>query len=120
VTESFSLVGTMSYEKGTFAFFDGTSAGYRKVLKLADAIAGYKVTNITPNYVKLTSGTNQLELRVGMQMRREDEGEWLLASQAEAYASAAAAPNAERPAASGGDDNEVLKRLMRQREESSK
>src|SRR5262245_16650 len=31
--DSFSLVGTMSYAKGTFAFFDGSSSEYRKVLK---------------------------------------------------------------------------------------
>src|ERR1035441_9473136 len=46
--DSLTLVGTMTYEKGTFAFFDGTSAEYKKALKLADAIAGYKVTNIAP------------------------------------------------------------------------
>src|SRR6266404_1853175 len=29
---AFGLIGTMSYEKGSFAFFDGTSSEYRKVL----------------------------------------------------------------------------------------
>ena len=32
-TPGFALVGTMSYRKGTYAFFDGTSAEYRKVLE---------------------------------------------------------------------------------------
>ena len=71
----------MSYEKGTFAFFDGTSSDYKKALKLTDSIAGYKVTNIAPNSVKLASGTNELELSVGAQLRREEDGPWLLASQ---------------------------------------
>ena len=62
----------MTYEKGTFAFFDGTSSEYKKALKLADAIAGYKVTNIAPNGVKLASGTNELDLSVGAQLRREE------------------------------------------------
>ena len=79
--DSLTLVGTMSYEKGTFAFFDGTSSEYKKALKLTDAIAGYKVTNIAPNGVKLASGTNELELSVGAQLRREEDGPWLLASQ---------------------------------------
>ena len=30
-----TLVGTMTYEKGTFAFFDGSSSEYRKALKRA-------------------------------------------------------------------------------------
>src|ERR1035441_5166433 len=79
--DSLTLRGTMSYEKGMFAFFDGTSAEYKKALRLADAIAGYKVTNISPNSVKLASGTNQLELSVGAQLRREEDGPWRLASQ---------------------------------------
>jgi hypothetical protein len=78
--ESFSLVGTMSYEKGTFAFFDGSKADYRKVVKPADVIAGYTVLDIAPDSVKLASATNQVQLPVGKQMRREEEGDWELAA----------------------------------------
>jgi hypothetical protein len=74
----------MSYEKGLFAFFDGTSSDYRKVLKTQDAIAGYKVMDIAPNQVKLASGTNEVTLPVGMQMRRKEEGGWTLSTRAEA------------------------------------
>src|ERR1035437_9505810 len=84
--DSLTLVGTMTYEKGTFAFFDGTSAEYKKALRLADAIAGYKVTNISPNGVKMASGTNQLELSVGAQLRREENGPWRPSSQFTSYA----------------------------------
>src|ERR1022692_4192324 len=76
--DSLTLVGTMTYEKGTFAFFDGTSSEYKKALKLADAIAGYKVTNIAPTGVKLASGTNVMDLIVGAQLRREEDGPWQL------------------------------------------
>jgi hypothetical protein len=82
--ESFALVGTMSYEKGLFAFFDGASSDYRKVLKTQDAIAGYKVMDIAPNQVKLASGTNEVNLPVGMQMRRKEEGGWTLSARVEA------------------------------------
>src|SRR5260221_10943943 len=58
--ESFSLVGTMSYEKGTFAFFDGSKSEYRKVVKPTDTIAGYTVTDIAPKGVRLSSRTNQV------------------------------------------------------------
>ena len=123
--DSLTLVGTMSYEKGTFAFFDGTSSEYKKALKLADAIAGYKVTNIAPNSVKLASGTNELELRVGAQLRREEDGPWLLAGQFTPYAaipasiSTNAAPTTtttSSDAASGDAESDIIKKLMQRRE----
>ena len=115
----------MTYEKGTFAFFDGTSSEYKKALKLADAIAGYKVTNIAPNGVKLASGTNELELSVGAQLRREEDGPWLLAGQSASYAStpaststnaAAATTTTGSDAASGGAESDIIKKLMQRRE----
>ncbi len=74
--ESFALVGTMTYEKGTFAFFESSRSDYRKVAKRDDTIAGYNVKEIAPASVKLVAGTNEVQLSVGMQMRREDQGEW--------------------------------------------
>jgi hypothetical protein len=129
--DALTLVGTMSYEKGSFAFFDGTSAEYKKALKLTDAIAGYKVTNIAPDRVWLAAGTNELELHVGMQLRREEEGPWLLASQSTSYAAppaststnTAAAASATATAAvtgsdtaSGGSESDIIKKLMQRRE----
>jgi hypothetical protein len=123
--DALTLVGTMTYEKGTFAFFDGTSSEYKKALKLADAIAGYKLTNIAPNSVKLASGTNQLELSVGAQLRREENGPWLLAGQSTSYAAtpaststnaAATTTTTGSEAASGGAENDILKKLMQRRE----
>jgi hypothetical protein len=120
-----TLVGTMSYEKGTFAFFDGTSAEYKKALKLTDSIAGYKVTNIAANAVKLTSGTNELELRVGAQLRREEDGPWLLAGKSSSYVSApgststgaaAATTTTGSGAASGGAESDIIRKLMQRRE----
>jgi hypothetical protein len=45
----FTLVGTMSYAKGMFAFFDGNQPDLRKVLYTADSnsIAGFTVAGIT-------------------------------------------------------------------------
>src|SRR5712691_1959059 len=78
-TPSFALVGTMCYEQGRFAFFDGSSSEYRKALEPADSIAGYKIAAITPGHVKLESTNGQpIDLAVGMQMKKQDEGDWLL------------------------------------------
>ncbi len=115
--DSLTLVGTMSYEKGTFAFFDGTSAEYKKALKLADWIAGYKVTEIAANVVKLASATNQVELRVGRQLRREEDGPWLLAAQTAPYAASGSGTSGTgSAAATSGAESDIVKRMMQRRE----
>lgn len=81
--EYFTLVGLLEYEKGTFAFFDGTSGDYKKTLEADGAIGDFKVGTLTPDQVKLISGTNEFVMRVGMQVRREDEGDWYLAEASE-------------------------------------
>lgn len=84
--DSFALVGTMAYEKGLFAFFEGSNSEYRKVLKQDETIAGFKVADIQPAYVRLASPTNQLELRVGMQLLHSDDGTWQLGAHLETSA----------------------------------
>jgi hypothetical protein len=121
VADAFSLVGTMSYAKGAFAFFDGTTSDYRKVVQNAGTIAGYTVSEITPSAVKLTSGDKHLVLKVGTQMRREEKGAWQMAATSELPVDTtenAEAASAE-PAASdsSNEGNDVLKRLMKQREQ---
>ena len=96
-TDSFALVGTMSYEKGLFAFFDGSSSDYRKVLKQDDTIAGFKVIGIEASYVKLTSPSNQVELRVGMQLRHEEDGAWQISTQPETAAPSRISSTVSRP-----------------------
>jgi hypothetical protein len=77
-TDAFALVGTMSYGKGPFAFFDGSRSEYKKVLKPDETIGDFKVTGIEPASVKLASSTNEIELKVGMQLERQENGAWLV------------------------------------------
>src|SRR5438046_851014 len=42
----FALAGTMNYDKGVFAVFDGSSSDYHKVLEAGGKIANYSVTAI--------------------------------------------------------------------------
>jgi hypothetical protein len=119
--DSLTLVGTMTYKKGTFAFFNGTSADYTKELKLNDVIAGYKITNIAHNGVQLAAGTNAVDLRVGMQLRREEDGPWLPSGQGGSFAvtpsststntMASASPDATSDAA----DSDIIKKLKQKR-----
>jgi hypothetical protein len=83
VVDSFALTGTMSYDQGIFAVFDGTSSDYHKLLGLNGKIAGYSVTEIAHDHVKLSLGTNEIELKVGMQMRRSPDGKWSAAARGE-------------------------------------
>ena len=75
--DDFTLVGTMSYENGNYAFFDGSSFEYRGTRKPAAQIAGYKISVIASDYVDL-QGTNNKTVRmpVGTTIRREDGGPW--------------------------------------------
>ena len=68
--ESFALVGTMKYEKGPIAFFDGSRSEFKKVAKPDETIGGMKVVEIAPKFVKLAGPTNSMELRLGMQLRQ--------------------------------------------------
>ena len=128
---AFSLVGTMSYEKGRFAFFSGNNEDLKKILVLDGSIAGYTVTEITPTQVTLQAGDKKkLTLKIGDLMRQES-GHWELAGQGEMPAGTSAAepaaaesaPAAEAPAAMAGGNSaaaEILKRLMQKREQESK
>ncbi len=127
---SFSLVGTMNYRNGMIAFFDGNDPDYRKVLSPDGVIAGYKVVGITQRGVKLEAAGKPVEMKMGAQMRQERKGEWQLAGSDELVATTATATNEapatdEAPAAStapssASEPNDVLKKLMQQREQELK
>lgn len=119
--DAFTLVGTLSYEKGDFAFFDGTSSDYRKVLKTADSIGGYKVVSVLPDAVKLAHdpGTNELVLAVGTQLRRQEDGTWMQATTPAAYTAGPASSSngpAQPETAASGPESDIIKRMMQRRE----
>ena len=66
----------MDYEKGQFAFFDGSRAEFQKALKEGDKVAGFVITGLEPNRAKLKSGEMQFELPVGACLLRENGGQW--------------------------------------------
>ena len=127
---AFAFVGAMQYGKGMFAFFDGNNDDYRKSLQLGGQIAGYTVQQITLGGVRLAAGTNSIFLLVGGQLRQSGEGIWELAdepldlsSRSENSGSAAtpeAGGSASAPAAPAGEMSDVLKRLMKLREQENK
>lgn len=121
--DTLALVGVMDYARGPHAFFDGSSPEFRKVLKPGESLAGLKLVEVLPKGVQLEAGTNRLELRVGAQLRREEQGPWQVSERAEPAAGAAAsAPSAGAASGNGGsaDADEVLKRLLQRREQETR
>jgi hypothetical protein len=119
-TDTISLVGTLVSDQASHAFFDGTSPEYKVVLGPGKTVVGYKVGAITGSGVRLENGTNTLELRVGMQLNREEGGEWQLARGSAPELTQSAASSSSSPDTSGGDDGDIIKRLMQQREQELK
>jgi hypothetical protein len=113
--QSFALLGTMSYEKGRYAFFGGSDSRYHKVLQSADTIASFKIAEVGPTCVKL-EGTNghTVELCVGMQMKQREEEAWQMAGPVPSSSPQASATGGSG-APSTPESEEVLKKLMAQR-----
>jgi len=119
---AFSLVGTMSYQKGYFAFFSGNDDGLKRVLPVSGKIAGYTVTQIVQGRATLetTNKSEKLELKVGDVLRQEN-GKWALSDSGELPAGngnpatgtggSPGGDNAAAPSPALGQ-NDVLKRLM--------
>ena len=130
------VVGVMTFQKGTFAFFDGNAAEYRKTLQLQALIAGHTVTAITPQSVTLSESNGPpVLLKVGQRLRKDAEGVWKLAAggTGEAFTrssgsvgagSGAASSSSSSSATSTTEDppgsDEILKRLLKKREQEMK
>jgi hypothetical protein len=110
--ETISLVGTMQYTKGLFAFFDSPDSNYRKTLQEGSTIAQFTVKRITTDGIELTRDSQQISLTIGQQLRRLAGEDWAVSG----------ATRVDRAPASGAvptipaDASETLRRLMEQRQ----
>jgi hypothetical protein len=118
-TETLTLVGILSYGKGSYAFFDGSNSRRAKVLETGGTVATYQIADIAPDLVRLQGTNTNVELRVGMKLRKGEDGWQVVGSGAPTVR--LGSNGAELSAAdSSGDENDIVKRLMRQREEETK
>jgi len=121
VTEVISFVGTLQSEKGVFAFFDGTDARHRQVLRVGGEIAGFTVKSIEAQSATFDSPAGPLTLNVTDQLRRTPGADWKVSA-------APVSPESEglsgiRPLASTdlqsnpaqGNVSETLRRLKEKR-----
>jgi hypothetical protein len=130
-TPGIQLVGTMSYEKGMFAFFSGNSTDLSKVLQSGGKIVGYTITAITVDSVGLESADKkeQLELKIGDGFRQENN-RWLFSKAGELPVEASAPASASSSSGESTsstpaqpppeiENNDVLKRLMELRQKEN-
>jgi hypothetical protein len=145
--DGFSLVGTLVYDTNAYAFFDGSDARFRTVLQASNSISGLTLVEIAPDKVKFNNTSNTLELPIGMQLKRHDDGPWQLVAEAGSWSTSSDAsptrerssfgdrPPGDRPpppggrldgesrgsgastSSSSGGSDDVLKRLMQKREQ---
>ncbi|MEY4917360.1 MAG: hypothetical protein RL616_1273 [Verrucomicrobiota bacterium] len=129
-TPGITLVGTMSYEKGLFAFFNATDSDLKKILPAGGELAGYTVKEVSATAVTLV-GADKKEfiMKIGDQLH-QDGNVWKLSDEpvssapasepvaAAAESESSAGSSAEAPAAAPAANfsgNDVLKRLMEKR-----
>lgn len=126
--DSITLVGTMDYQKGKLAFFDGSSPQFKKAVKVGESVGSFKLVDVAPNTVKLSGEKLEIELKIGQALRREDDGEWQVSSLSvigsavgglstggDKPAGSDGATGASAASGSGGSADDALKRLMEKR-----
>jgi hypothetical protein len=118
VTPTLTLVGTMDYSRGRFAFFDGPAPEYRKTVGVDGNIAGYTLSQVRPSSVLLHPKEGaDVELKLGTPLRLDGappvDGPSTTATESDKPA------DSGTPAASG-DAAEILRKLMQKREQESK
>lgn len=125
--DAFALVGIMSYPKGKFAFFDGSSPDYKKVLEPGATIAGYTVKDITPQAVTLAANGKEVEMKVGTQLRKDSGNQWHMADYSEepmdssgTVDTGAVQQSTAPPTGSSPEMDAILKRRMEEREQELK
>ncbi len=127
----FGLVGIISYPRGTFAFFDGNASEFHKTLQLNAVIAGQTLSTITSQSITLMA-TNRPPnlLRVGQRLRQDSEGVWQLVTGlgGEGFkrlgsaggATGTSSASSTTPSEDSPGSDEILKRLLKKREQEMK
>jgi hypothetical protein len=74
--DELTLTGVLTSKSGSYGFFDGTSAEFRRVAKLNQKIAEFTVMKITTSGVKLQQGTNTFDLALREKLLRTGSDPW--------------------------------------------
>ncbi len=129
-----SLSGTIISPRGEIAFFDSSASDFRKAVRMGDQIAGYTLREVQQTQIALEGKKESIQLKVGEQLRREDDGDWRVTrgesftsssgessgdNSGSARSSTAATSTSESRSDSsndsGGGGSDALKRLLEKR-----
>lgn len=100
-----ALIGTASYPGGEMAFFDGNREEFKTSVRRGEKIGDWTVATIAFDHVRLTMGTNEFDLRMDKQLRRESSGEWQIKPMTGRFTSAdSRRPEQSRATAEAGPD----------------
>ncbi len=100
-----------------YAFFDGSRSEFKKAIEAGGQVGEYTVKDVGPNSVRLEAHGKVIDLAVGDQMRRTDEG-WQLNSNSFASTGADSQSSASSSTeSSAADESDIIKRLMQKREQ---
>jgi len=117
-----SLVGFLGSSQGDRAFFDGSSSSYRKALKVGESTGDLKLKSVCVENAVVEIGGKPFTLRVGDQLRREEDGPWIVSSGRNDGGRPAGAesstPGAEPapPSTGDADTDSALQRLLKRRQ----
>jgi hypothetical protein len=125
--EVIALVGTLDYEKGVFALFEGSEPAHRQALKAGGRIVGLTITAIRPTEIVLDGDGRSTRLPVGGQLRRPPGGAWTVSEAplplpAPPVVGGPSAASSASPATPGTpvDASETLRRLREKRQKQLK
>lgn len=110
--DEISLVGTIVTETQRFAFFDGSSSAYRRVLPLGAEIDEGVIQAIEVSHIDVQLGDEMITIPVGKGLVREEGEEWRLQDAPRRIESNR---DNERTREQPTPANDLLRRLMERR-----
>ncbi len=129
--DAVSLVGTVQHGTEAIAIFNSTDPAYRKDLRAGESLGEFKLQTISADGVELMREDKPLSLKVAQQLRRVEGKDWTVSaapvSQFDSRSSGSSSGSASRGATAAApvveipaDASEVLKRMMKKREQQLK
>ncbi|MBZ0256647.1 hypothetical protein K8I31_11330 [bacterium] len=116
--DEISLVGTLVSETQRYAFFDGSSPEYSRVLAVGAEIGGGAIQTIDVSSIQLRLGEEDVTVPVGKRLVREKDQPWRLQDAPRRIESRS---NNDGPREQPTPANDLLRKLMERRnQEQSK
>jgi hypothetical protein len=115
-TQEFTLTGTLVYDDGAVAFFNGNEADFRKALRQDQTIGGLAIRAIRQNQVTLELDGSEWLVNIGTRLVRKGDEAWTVAAPSESESASPRSRTATRAEPEEDPElDEILQKLMQQR-----